>query len=173
MTVLQERDLQVAFEGEVDAWKFDEGSHGLSHCMKAVDWIIEFDDCYLFLELKDPQHPDAPQQNRDRFLREFRGSGLDEELKYKYRDSFLYEWASGRADKPVHYLVLIADDALTDAELAIRTDALARILPLGGPASGSWERRIAESCVVFNIDSWTRLLPRYPISRLNPQRYSE
>ena len=42
---------------------------------------------------------------------------IDEDLKYKYRDSFLYEWAAGRVDKPVDYLILIALDSLTVTEL--------------------------------------------------------
>ena len=168
MKVLQERNLQVTFEGEVDAWKFDDESHGLSHCMKAVDLIVEFPDRYLFLEFKDPQHPDAPQENRDKFIQEFTGGKLDEDCKYKYRDSFLYEWASGKADKPVHFFVLVADDTLTNAELTTRTDALARILPLRGPDSGVWTKRIVESCVVFNLESWNRSLARYPVHRIDP-----
>ena len=167
MKVLQERNLQITIEGEVDAWNFDSESHGLSHCMKAVDFIVELPGHYLFMEFKDPQHPDAPQENRDRFIQEFKGGGLDEELKYKYRDSLLYEWASGRADKPIHYFILIADDALTDAELMTRADELERKLPLNGPDSGVWTKRIVESCSVFNVESWNRLLSRYPINRLD------
>ena len=166
MKVLQEGNLSVSIDGELQAWKFNGPSHGLSHCMKAVDLIVEFPSHYLFLEFKDPQHPEATSQSREKFIHEFMGGSLDEDLKYKYRDSFLYEWASGRANKPVHYFVLIADDALTDAELIARTDALARILPLKGPESGSWTRKIVESCVVFNIESWNRTMSQYPINRL-------
>ena len=168
MRVMQERNLQVTVAGEVNAWKFDdEQTHRLSHCMKAVDFIVEFPDRYLFLEFKDPQHPDAAQADRNRFIREFLGGELDEDLKYKYRDSFMYEWAAGRLDKPVHYLVLIADEGLTEAELTYRTDSLSRILPLNGPDSGSWTRQIVESCAVFNIESWNRAMPRFPVSRLD------
>ena len=169
MSVLNEGNLQVTFDGEIDARKFDEEpSHGLSHCMKAVDFIIEFPDYYLFVEFKDPQHPDAPQQLRDEFIQEFKSGKLDEELKYKYRDSFLYEWASGRADKPVHYYVLVADEALSAAELTVRTDALARALPVKGPRSGSWTKQIVQSCLVFNIKSWNRRLPEFPLIRVAP-----
>ncbi len=171
MKVLQEGNLRFTFDGEVRAWKFDDEAHGLSHCMKAVDFIVEFHDRYLFLEIKNPQHPDAPQQSRDEFMGMFLGGGkLDDDLKYKYRDSFLYEWAAGRSDKPVHYLVLIADDALTDPELTFRTDALARTLPVRGPQSGAWARRIVEHCVVFNVESWKRTMPQYPLDRLPPPR---
>ena len=168
MTVLQEGNLKVTFDGEVRAWKFDDESHGLSHCMKAVDFIIEFHDRYLFLEIKDPQHPDASRESRDEFMCKFLGGNLDKDLRYKYRDSFLYEWASGRADKPVHYLVLIADDALSDMDLTFRTDALAKTLPLRGPESASWTRPIVEHCVVFNIEAWKRTMPQYPLDRLPP-----
>ena len=169
MTVLQERNLQVAIDGEVDARKFDEeSSHGLSHCMKAVDFIIEFPDHYMFVEFKDPRHPDAPQLSGDRFIQEFLSGALDEDLKYKYRDSFLYEWASGRAEKPVRYFVLVADEALTEAELLSRTDALKRALPIRGPNSGLWTKLIVENCLVFNIESWNRLLPQFPLNRIVP-----
>ncbi len=168
MRVLQEGNLQVTIDDEVDAWKFDdESSHGLSHCMKAVDFIVEFPDRYFFLEFKDPRHPDAPKQNRDRFIRDFSTGALDEDLKYKYRDSFLYEWASGRADKPIHYFVVVADEALDEAELTVRTDALERALPSKGWRAGLWTRRIVESCVVFNIESWNRSLPQYPLDRVD------
>ena len=142
MKVLQEGNLSVSIDGELQAWKFDGPSHGLSHCMKAVDLIVEFPSHYLFLEFKDPQHPEATSQSREKFIHEFMGGSLDEDLKYKYRDSFLYEWASGRANKPVHYFVLIADDALTDAELIARTDALARILPLKARNQGRGLERL-------------------------------
>ncbi len=168
MKVLEEGDLSLTIDGELRAWKFDDNaSHGLSHCMKAVDFIVEFPSRYLFLEFKDPQHPNAPRQNRESFVREFLAGNLDEDLKYKYRDSFLYEWASGRADKPIHYLVLIADDALAAPELIARTDALERALPVKGPESGSWTRKIVENCVVFNIGTWNRAMPQYPVNRLS------
>ncbi|UUX91137.1 hypothetical protein [Methanoplanus endosymbiosus] len=45
--ILQEGNLQFDFNGVIDAFKFDEKDrskgtfHGLSHCMKAVDFIVE------------------------------------------------------------------------------------------------------------------------------------
>ena len=168
MRVFQERNLQVTFVDEVDAWKFDDESHGLSHCMKAVDFIVELPDSYLFIEFKDPEHPDAPQANRDSFIQEFTGGKLDEDCKYKYRDSFLYEWASGRVDKPVHFFLLVADESLDDVQLTTRMDALARVLPLNGPKSGVWTKRIVEGCAVFNIASWNRHFPLYPLNRVEP-----
>ena len=169
MIVLKERDLEVAITGAVDARKFDGDEHGLSHCMKAVDFIVELDDRYLFIEFTDPGNPKAREKNRKRFMREFEGCEFDEELKHKYRDSFLYEWASGRADKPVDYLVLVGLDNLTSDELDAKSDDLERKLPVQIPKSVQWPRPFVRSCAVFNMASWNRNLPDYPVSRRSNQ----
>ncbi len=167
MTTLSEGNLQIAFPRTASARKFDDHLlHGLSHCMKAVDFIVEEDDRVLFIEIKDPDHPRATEEERTRFNRRFLAGQLDEDLKYKYRDSFLYECASGNIGKPIHYWVIIAIEGLSDAELLTRTDALKRKLPSQGPTSGTWERRIVSGCMVFNIRTWNQRLRGFPLSRV-------
>ena len=68
MTTFTEGDLRVEFRNVVAARKFDGGDHGLSHCMQAVDFVVERSDSYLFVEFKDPQHPSgstAPIRTRE------------------------------------------------------------------------------------------------------------
>ena len=161
-----EGDLQITINNAKDARKFDDANHGLSHCMKAVDFIVELSDRYLFIEFKDPQHPMSRQADQQRFIQELQSGQLDEELKYKYRDSFLYEWASGRADKPIHYLVLVALDSLTGGDLSARTNALKQKLPF--PGASTWHRQIVQDCSVFNISLWNQHLPDFPVNRLTP-----
>ena len=62
MTVLAEGNLQITINNAANARKFDGPGHGLSHCMKAVDFVVEFPDHYLFIEIKDPQDPQASLQ---------------------------------------------------------------------------------------------------------------
>ena len=166
MTAFTEGDLQITIPDELDARTFDDESHGLSHCMKAVDFIVELPDRYYFLEFKDPENPKARPENRQESIDNFLSGKIDEDLKYKSRDSFLYEWASGKADKPVHFLVLIAIEDLDAAVLLQRTDALGQKLPLNGPSSGTWTGKIADSCAVFNIAAWNRSLTQFPVKRL-------
>ena len=166
MTVLIEGNLQITINGAISASKFDdEQTHLLSHCMKAVDFVVELTDCYLFIEIKDPQHPNAPERETNRFARSFLSGEIDDELKFKYRDSFLYQWADGCADKPIDYMVLIALDRLAPSNLLDRQTALQRMLPLQRPGQ-PWPRPIVRSCGVFNIASWNRTFPDYPVRRL-------
>ena len=160
-----EGNLQIDIADAIDGRKFDGDDHGLT-CMKAVDFIVELEDRYLFIELKDPDDPQATPERRKKFIEKLRSGGLDEDLKYKYRDSFLYEWASGRADKPIDYFVLIALDRLEDGQLLRRKEALQQKLPQHGPGGRPWQRDIVRACGVFNLESWNRTLPRYPVNRV-------
>ncbi len=164
MTAFTEDDLQVTFNNVVQARRFDDISHGLSHCMKAVDFIIELHDRYLFIEFKDPENPNIPDRYRATAVQNLQESEFDEDLKYKFRDTFLYEWAAGRADKPIDYFVLIA---IEDRPLlSRRLEVLERNLPAGLPTSTSWARPIVHRCGVFNIEDWNTAFPDYQVERL-------
>ena len=101
MTTLTEGNLQITFPAAAKPRKFDDASHGLSHCMKAVDFIAELKDRYYFIEFKDPHKPGVPQKERDEYVRNFLAGNIDEDFKYKCRDTFLYEWAAERVGWPV------------------------------------------------------------------------
>lgn len=167
MTILEEGDLRIDVGDTLSDRKFDDDGHGLSHCMKAVDFVVEFSDRYLFIEVKDPGNPQASAERSRDFIRRFQSGEMDEDFKYKYRDSFLYEWASGRADKPIYYLILIAHDNLDGDSLNRRMDELRRKLPLRGPRSQDWRRPFVSGVGVFNLSSWNRRYPLRPAARIS------
>jgi hypothetical protein len=167
-TTLTEGNLQILFPAGISARKFDDDEQRLAHCMKAVDFIVELNDRYLFIEFKDPQHPNSQEGDRNKFIHGFLAGNIDQDFKHKYRDSFLYEWASEKIEKPIYYFVLVALDTLTEAELITRTDALKRAIPVDGPPYGRWKKKIVAGCALFNINSWNRVLSDYPVSRITP-----
>ena len=148
MTIFTEGNLEITVPAGISARKFDDPAHGLSHCMKAVDFIIELEDRYVFVEVKDPQYPQSKKVESEKWVKDFLSGRIDEDLKYKYRDSFLYTWASAQDEKPIYYYVLVAIETLTEADLIVRTDDLKRKLPLYGPPSGIWKRKIVSDCAV-------------------------
>ena len=170
MTVLREGEgkgaLELTLPPGVHGRKFDDRKHGLSHCMKAVDFIVDEPDRVLFIEFKDPDHPHAPPDKRKTFLEELRTGGKDDDLVRKYRDSFIYRWAERFEEKPISYYVLVAASSLDEAMLLARTEELKRKLPANGPSSGAWLRQIVAGCAVFNLETWNRHLPNYPVTRV-------
>ncbi len=169
MTVLQEGDIQITVPSSISYRKFDGEEHGLSHCMKAVDFILDLRDRYIFIEIKDPQNPNSRNQQTQQFVQSFSSGKIDDDFKVKYRDSFIYEYASGRARKDIYYYVLIAFDKLKEDALLARTEALKRIIPLKGPNSTEWQRPFIKDCAVFNIRTWkdTKELEHFPIQRIS------
>ena len=168
MTTLKEGNLEIRFPSGTNARKFDVGpTHGLSHCMKAVDWIVELPDRIYFIEIKDPDNPQAQPHNKKEFAKKLLAEERDADLIKKFRDSFVYEWACDRVGKPIHYWVVIGLDALNEAELLNGKDALERQLPVCGPSSGEWKRNVVESCSVFTMQTWNRSFPQFPMSRIH------
>lgn len=164
----EEGDIQITPKRGARLRKFDDAaSHGLTHCMKAVDFILEMRDKVLFIEIKDPDNPQARPKNRDKFIGEFISGNIDTDLVYKCRDSFLHQWASGGVKKPVYYLVLIATDNLTEADLLTRTDALKRRIPLIDQTGGRWKRAPIANCAVFNIRTWNEHITDCPARRIS------
>ena len=167
MVEFTEGNLKISFPSSMKAEKFDDPkSHCLTHCMKAVDFIAEKADSTLFIELKDPDHPQAKEENKNIFIKDFLSGALNEELKYKYRDTFLYRWAQRRSRKPIFYCVIIALGTLNEAQLYSRTKDLQQKLPLNELSSGRWKRPIVSSCMVFNIQTWNKYQPDIPLSRI-------
>lgn len=162
--ILQERDLSFNFTDALDAVVFDDAvCHGLSHCMKAVDFVVEFDSATLFVEVKDPSDSRARVEAQEAFERSLGSGGLQNKLVAKYRDSFLYRWAGDKVDKPHHYLCLIT---LEDALLVPFADRLKQQLPAGS-ASASWTQPLAHSVHVVSLDAWNRNFPKWPVHRVS------
>jgi hypothetical protein len=101
--IFQEGRFQFDFTAAVQALRFDEMSkasphyHGLSHCMKAVDFIVEREHDWLFIEVKDFTSPGA----------EYEEGKLQNNLIGKFRDTFLYRWAENKMDKEVKYICVV------------------------------------------------------------------
>ena len=134
--------------------------------MKCVDIIAEFEEVYVFVELKD--YDDSS------FFGSF-GSGTDDEktrhaklntlknyLKYKFRDSYLFRYAEQKVDKPIRYICLITFENALNSRIQ---KSLKRELPVG-KASQRWVRELAISCHVVNLNRWNKNFPNWPVSRI-------
>ncbi|MCF6345387.1 MAG: hypothetical protein L3J00_02835 [Thiomicrorhabdus sp.] len=161
---LTEREFKFDFSNAMKAFKFDEEDqtspcyHGATHCgMKAVDFIVEREHDWLFIEVKDYCHPRASVEGLDK-------PKLRSALIMKYKDTFLYRWAEGLIDdKPINYVCLVelGDDAL----ILNLMDDLKKQLPIGLP-SKRWKNELLKSVIVVNIARWSVHFPEYPVIRI-------
>ncbi len=172
MKIVTADGFEFKFADAVDAFVFDETDrtkptyHGAP--MKGVDVVAEFEQAYLFIELKDYDDPtlydiinastDDEKKSRQGYFK-----WLKNYLKYKYRDSYLYRHAEQKVEKPVHYICLLNfDNALN----SLMQKNLKRELPVG-KASRRWLRVLATSCQVVNVDKWNENFPKWPVRRLS------
>ena len=162
MSVFTEGKIRIEFPDELIVRKFDaRGKHQLlDRGMKAVDCVVDLPDRLLFIEIKEPQDEKALENQ----------SGRD--LSRKFRDSFIYEWAEGRAGKrerPIVYIVLVGLDEVTPGALTRRTDQLRWWLPESGPSGKPWKRPLVAACMVMDLVNWNRheLTKKFPVARVS------
>ena len=123
--------------------------------MKAVDIIVELEETYLFIEVKNFHDPSSYHDSESfNYLRE--------SLKYKYRDTYLYRLAEKKLDKPVRYLCLLT----LENPLISRMNKEMRIqLPVGMPVA-RWKDTLVDTCSVLNVERWNHNFPKWPVQLL-------
>ena len=101
--IIAESDLEFNFSDALDIRKFDDPRcHGLSHCMKAIDFIVELNNAYLFIEIKDPSNPKSGGCNLQKDKEKLTNGEMLKCLQLKFRDTFIYRWAEEKLDKPIY-----------------------------------------------------------------------
>lgn len=171
MKIVEADGFEFRFEDALDAFVFDEKDrtkptfHGAP--MKGVDIVAEFEDAYVYVELKDYDDQSsfdvlgaASDEDKSSCQKHFKW--LKNYLKYKYRDSYLYRHAELKVDKPVHYVCLLTFDNALNSQMQ---KALKRELPVG-KACCRWVQALATSCHVVNLDKWNENFPKWPVTRL-------
>jgi hypothetical protein len=173
MIPVESDGFRFEFDSAIDAFVFDEKDttkstfHGMP--MKGVDVVAEFEDAYIYVEIKEYNNERASEydinnsssqteleQKRKHF------KWLKEYLKYKFRDSYLYRHAEGKVDKPIHYICLLTFDNALNSKFS---KSLKQELPVGSK-SIRWNISLAKSCQVLNVDRWNQCFPKWPVTRI-------
>jgi hypothetical protein len=159
---LVELDLEFDFVGALDAVKFDDGTTHTFSSIQPVDFIVEYEDCYRFVEVKDPDNPDAT--NVEAFREKLKSGRLIRSLAGKYRDSLFFQSFQDNQQKDIEYIVLLSMCALDDALLLAKQDELQRSIPF---RHRSWQRNSATACVILNMNQWKKRYGSGSIRRLS------
>ncbi|MBF0109004.1 MAG: hypothetical protein HQL76_07515 [Magnetococcales bacterium] len=169
-----EGDLRFDFSKATSVRSLDRHGHGhgMSHLLKSVDFVVEWDDAFWLIEVKDPEHNRIPEQHRDGQLRNFRekmdsGSLIHAELFPKFIDSLIYLGLDRGIPekKPMRYLILIGMTGLEPAHCSNLSVALLQHHEgcLSGPPEG-WKKGFTVH--LFNLELWNRKFPDCPVTRV-------
>ncbi len=167
MTEVREGELLVTISTAAHARKFDGRDHGLSRCMKAVDFVIEEDDRLILLEIKDFDHGRAPSRSSP-------GTGGKHERDVrawigKFRDSLLYPWAERRLGSYRECCVVLECRSLDPALRLALQDLFERLLPAASRSPAAVEKRWKDAPVhrraVLDLAGWNRRMPAFPMRR--------
>lgn len=168
---IREGTLELSYPDTISVRRFDGETHPLSDCMKAVDWLIEEEDRLIFVEIKDPEQAVSEHaQELEAFRTRVQEGQIDMQLVQKYRDSFLYRWAEGDLKDEKWYVVLMT--GIEDALLLPLLERLKQKLPSRARTVPSWERTIADKCLVLSLEKWNVLFEShgYILQRISPNR---
>ncbi|MGL1103554.1 hypothetical protein ACSTLM_05110 [Vibrio parahaemolyticus] len=173
MISLEADGFRFEFSDAIAAFVFDEKDnskdtyHGVP--MKGVDIVAEFDDAYVYIEIKDYQDEFAAaydistfQDDDEKNEKQKAFKWLKNYLKYKYRDSYLYRHAEDKVEKPIHYICLMTFDNALNTKF---TNALKQELPIG-KKSKRWNKSLAASCKVLSVERWNQNFPKWPVTRI-------
>lgn len=162
MTVLAENDLEFDFSSAMEAIIFDDDALHNPSTMKRVDFIVEYIDRFVFLEIKDPDQPGAA--NPEAFKTKLLTGNLIPDLAGKYRDSYWFRSHSGKVTKPIHYVVLIAMASLEPALLLAKQDELKKSLPV---THKDWPAACAAGCAILNLDTYKKQFGANSVRRMS------
>jgi hypothetical protein len=171
--ILIENDLEFDFRAAISAVRFDDENHKMSHCMKAVDFLVEWDKEFWLVEVKDPSSRKIPNKFKDKELREFINKMRNQtlfahELGPKLKDSFLYLSLRNRLpEKPLKYVVLLAIESFDTALLSQSMEHLKRYSCLMAPDNLYWSKKYIDGIAIYNEKTWNETLNKCPVYRKN------
>ncbi len=158
---LKVEGYEFDFPNAKELYKFDEQDsamphfHGLSHCMKAVDVVVELADAYLFIEIKRFDEASVLNEKSEQRTGEPL-NWLVEVLTRKYRDTFIYRYCQDKVDKPIKYICLV--DKFDGKLLPQLRKHLLTNIPVGQQLQAQWEKALLEknNLFVLNETTWNK-----------------
>jgi hypothetical protein len=167
--IVVENDLEFDFRSALSVRRFDGQNHGMSHELKAIDFIVEWPDEIWWVEVKDPENSRIPRRLKTRQLKNFvekmkSKKLIQGELAPKLKDTLIYLGLhEGISDRPLKYMVVLGVSNLDPAIFSPFLTALNKACLIPGP-NGKWSKGF--DVLAFNVASWNARFTASPISRL-------
>ena len=160
-------DVVIEFPDEVEVLRLEAPGRKKPVGMKLVDFVFDFVDKTILLEIKDPSSPGAVRHDQcEVFRKKLKADTLiAEEFVPKARDSYTYLHLMRRDTKPFVYVVLLGLDAIPNAHVLL-DDFKGRLTTrLLQETDVPWKRRYIAAALTFTFEQWNVRYPHMPITR--------
>lgn len=119
---------------------------------------------FFFIEVKDPDNPCTPLENKVQFREQLISGKLIPSLVEKYRHTHWFYLHTDSTEKPIYYVVLLSLASLDPALLVTKQDELRRSLPQQHP---QWVKPCVKDCIVLNEDSYKAYFGGHALKRVS------
>ena len=106
--IFEESGFEFDFSNSINAYRFDNVSY---YGLKLIDFVVETQNEYLFVEVKNPDNKKSRPESRKQFLEEIKNDEYREyclKMAIKFKDSILKELAMSKTfSKPIIYILLL------------------------------------------------------------------
>ncbi len=150
MTLTKDR-YELNFDAAIDATVLGAEATKDHSDLLLVDFVVEYDDRYLFVEILDSL--DLLASNDSDLTGRFRSDALCDLLARMYRDSMFFHSFGDRRPKRVEYAVLYTIPGVDGILVSVLQDELKRRIPLSHPV---WNADSAASCSVMTPEQWKK-----------------
>ena len=159
--IFEESGLRFDFGTAKNAKKADERNvQGLS----LVDFIIETDIEYIFIEVKNPDNSRASEKHRLKYLKDLTLDTYYVKIAMKFKDSLLKEVVMGKCfDKPITYILILQFSLFDINQRVVLFNKIREQIPLFNEAEYKAVSRAAFAGVM-NILDYNKKYPQFPCS---------
>ena len=104
--LFDESGFRFDFSNCLSAYKADRIMY---HDLPALDFVVEMDECILFIEVKNPDHPNATAQSRKAFMKDLYDNVYPYLISDKFKNELLRTWSrGGEFSKPILCVFILA-----------------------------------------------------------------
>lgn len=153
------------FEKSMNAYIADKPTYS---GLLRVDFIVELEDKYLFIEVKDIEHEKTKSEYKENLLNELKIEKRNPflmRMSSKFKDTILYNWAKNQYfKKPVFYIIILQFEALNAESRGRLSEKLLSFLPTCLKNEDFLNNVKIKKCKIINIDEWNNDYKDFPIN---------
>lgn len=133
-----------------------------------VDFIIECENRFMFVEIKDLEDKRVPSENRRKWIEKLKISNDNPfliDLGVKFKDTIIRKWAKEEElNKPIWYIIILQLNAIDAAfKLKLAEDLSGRLPTCIGRNYGFKKEVIIKRREILSVEDWLKRYPEFPI----------